>query len=131
MTEKAPKIILVVEGDADIGCFLLHLLEEEADYQVVLVTDGPQALSLAKTLQPSLFMLNYHLPHMNGIQLYDQLRTLEGLKAVPAIMLSASLPYDEVRVRGIVGLDKPIDINDLLDTIERLIAITQNKVSSP
>jgi CheY-like chemotaxis protein len=127
-TQQIPKLILVVEDDADISCFLLHLLEEEAQYQVALATDSLQALKMVETLTPSLLMLNYLLPHMNGIQLYDRLHTIEKFQNVPAIMLSANLPREEVKKRGIIGLDKPIDVDELLDTIEQLISSSEKEV---
>ncbi len=128
MTEKqkTSELILVVEDDADISCFLLHLLEEE--YQVVLATNGIQALNLVQGLTPALFILNYHLPHMTGIELYDRLHALEPLRSVPAMMLSANLPYEEIKQRGIVGLSKPVDIDELMDMIERLISSAKRRV---
>ena len=127
-TPQTSKLIFIVEDDADIGCFLLHLLQDEAQYQVVLATDGLQALKMLETLTPSLLMLNYLLPHMTGIQLYDQLQTLEKLQNVPTIMLSANLPRKEVQKRGITGLDKPIDVDELLNIITQLIANSENVV---
>ncbi len=128
MTEKqkTSELILVVEDDADISCFLLHLLEEE--YQVVLATNGIQALNLVQGLTPALFILNYHLPHMTGIELYDRLHALEPLRSVPAMMLSANLPYEEIKQRGIVGLSKPVDIDELMNMIERLISNAKRRV---
>ena len=35
--------------------------------------------------------------------------------------MSASLPYQEIAQHHIVGMEKPLDLDDLLQTIEQLI----------
>ena len=37
-------------------------------------------------------------------------------------MISASLPHREIAQRHLVGMNKPVDVYDLLQTIENLIA---------
>jgi CheY-like chemotaxis protein len=81
-----------------------------------------QALQVARSIKPDLFILNYHLPEINGIELYDQLHMIKGLKHVPAIMVSVDLPEQEVEQRKIVGLKKPFEMNELLDAIQRALS---------
>src|SRR5436309_6359060 len=96
--------ILVVESDAEIGSLLLEALSQKASYQVVLLTHSLQALKVARSINPDLFILNYHLPQVNGIELYDQLHAIKELNHVPAIMVAVDLPKQEVKQRKIVGL---------------------------
>lgn len=79
---------------------------------------------LAEVLEhtPDLLLLDYHLPGINGIELYDRLHTTKGLEEVPAIMVSARLPRQELASRKIVGMNKPLDLDELLEMIEKLIA---------
>lgn len=76
---------------------------------------------MIKTLTPALFILNYRLPHITGIDLYDRLHAQPDLAHVPAMMVSANLPKDELVQRGIVGLEKPLDINDFVDAVKQLV----------
>ena len=120
--KRKTKTILVVEDDPDIGSLLLELFASETSYHAVLATDGPLAMKIIIEIQPDLFILNYWLPLMNGLELYDQLHALPELHHVPALMLSANLPIKELEQRGIRGLEKPLDMDQLLQTIEKLLA---------
>ena len=116
------KTILVVEDDEDIGSFIVEALLQETSHQALLVPTGSKALETVKTIKPNLFVLDYLLPRMNGIDLYDQLHTTKELEHIPAIMMSANLPASEARKRKITCLKKPFELDELLQTIEKLIA---------
>ncbi len=79
------------------------------------------AFRLVRDSTPALFLFDYHLPSMTGLQLYDQLYALPRFKTIPAILMSASLPRAELKRRGILGLDKPFDLDELLFLIERAV----------
>ena len=114
--------ILVVESDAEIGSLLLKALSQKPSYQVVLLTHSLQALQVVRGIKPDLFILNYHLPQVNGIELYDRLHAIRGLKHVPTIMVAADLPEEEMKQRKIVSLKKPFGMDELLDAIQRVLA---------
>ena len=116
-----PNYILIAEDDEEIGQFLLLMIEQETPYTPLWVITGHDALRVAQEHPPLLFLLNYHLPSMTGLQLYDQLHTISGLETIPAIMVSATLPRAELKQRGIFGLDKPFDLDELLHLIEHAI----------
>lgn len=115
------KTILVVEDDVGIGSFLAQAISQETHHQALLVTDGFQALKTVMDIKPSLFILDYQLPRMNGIELYDKLHAIMGLEAVPAILISARLPKAEIDKRHIVGMNKPLELDEFLHTIEELL----------
>jgi CheY-like chemotaxis protein len=116
------KMILVVEDDAGIGSFLVQAITQETPYLALLVPDGLQALNAVANVKPSLFILDYQLPRMNGIELYDRLHATKEMEHVPAIIISARLPRKEIEARKIVGMNKPLELDDLLKTIEKLLA---------
>jgi CheY-like chemotaxis protein len=59
---------------------------------------------------------------MNGLTLYDCIAAEKQLRNIPVVMISAILPIDEVKQRGIVGFQKPFEIDEFLHTVEKLIA---------
>ena len=69
--------ILIVEDDADIGKFLQQLIEEETPYNSAILANGLQALEKAPQIHPCLLLLDYRLPGINGIELYDRLQQKE------------------------------------------------------
>ena len=113
--------ILLVEDDASIGEVLLHVLKNETSYHAVLATNSVEALQLIHHIKPCLFLLDYHLPGMNGLDLYDCLHAMEGLKTIPALFMSANIPLREAEKRHIPVLHKPFDLDDLVQTIEKLL----------
>src|SRR6266571_7707648 len=92
--------ILIVEDDADIGEFLQQLIEEETPYNTTVISNGLQALEKAPHVHPCLLLLDYRLPGINGIELYDRLQQKQETSGVPAIMMSATLPFTELQRRG-------------------------------
>src|SRR5215467_8943237 len=117
----AVKSILVVEDDSDIGLFLVQAISQETQHQALLVTDGFQALKAITSIKPNLFILDYWLPSMNGIDLYDRLHATNGLEDIPAIMISAQLPRRELIKRNIHSLNKPLELDEFLRLVERLL----------
>ena len=118
------KTVLVVEDDQDIGEVFVQALSQEASYIPVLATDGEEALAFIQDIQPDLVVVDYYLPDMNGIELYDHLHTIKELKDVPAIIVSAVLPERDLKERGLLGLAKPLDLEDLLETTNNLLRST-------
>ena len=120
------KTILVVEDDADLGDLIMQVLDlhseqEKAPYHAILAIDSMQALETVKSIKPDLFLLDYYLPRMNGLELYDRLHASSGLEQVPAIFISANPPRQEIEKRNLVSLKKPFNLKDLLHTIDRLL----------
>jgi DNA-binding NtrC family response regulator len=118
---NSTKTILIVEDDAGVGAFLVQAIVEETPYRPVLAADGLQALKIVHSLKPSLFILDYQLPFLNGIELYDQLHAMKELERTPAIIMSANLPTPEVKKRHLRNLRKPFDLDDLLTTVEKTL----------
>lgn len=118
--------ILLVEDDADIGEFIaqaLQVLNDETPYTVLHVTDGNRALESANSVKPDLFILDYRLPGMNGIELHDRLHALAELENIPTLIISANFPSrDEMQQRQITFLRKPFNLNDLFRLVERLLS---------
>ena len=115
------KTILVVEDDEDIGSMLVDVLSLETSCQILLVTDAFQAMRVMRNLRPCLFITDYRLPQMDGIQLYDHLCATKELAHIPTIIMSAHMPEEEVAKRHLIGLNKPFELDDLLDIVAKLM----------
>src|SRR5712691_6913627 len=96
------KTILLVEDDTIIAELLVQMITQETHYQVFSVPDGLEALDLVRHVKPQLLILDYRLPTIHGIELYDRMRKTEGLEQVPAIMLSVNAPLKEITQRKIM-----------------------------
>jgi CheY-like chemotaxis protein len=119
--ETPIKTILLVEDDSIIAELLIQMIAQETQYQVFSLPDGLEALDLVRNVKPQLLILDYRLPTIHGIELYDRLHNTEGLEQVPTIMLSVNAPLKEINQRQIIYLRKPFDIYKLLETIHKLL----------
>ena len=120
--EAGTQVVLVVEDEEMISDFIVRLLEQETPYKALSVSNAIQALEIVNIIKPDLFMLDYQLPGINGLELFDRLHARKGLEAVPALMFSANaLPQKALRERDITFLMKPFELDDLLQTIETLL----------
>jgi len=121
------KTILVVEDDDELAELIIEVIQQEGVhdkplYESVLATDSMQALEISRIIRPHLFLLDYYLPRMNGLELYDRLHAMEGLEKIPAIFMSANPPQQEIDKRNLISVKKPFNLKDLLHTIERVLA---------
>jgi DNA-binding response OmpR family regulator len=116
------KITLIVEDDTSIGEVLVYAISQSTPYTAMTVPDGFSALEITKGVRPDLFILDYQLPHMTGIELYDRLQCTQDMKGIPTIIMSANLPEAAIKQRNLVGIKKPFELDELLDTIEKMIA---------
>jgi CheY-like chemotaxis protein len=115
------KTILIVEDDPSIGEMFVQTLAEENIYNPVLVESGTQGLEIVQEIIPDLLLLDYHLPSMTGLELYDKIHTMPHLSHVPAILITAGVLQHDIQDRHMVGMSKPVDLNKLLDIVAELL----------
>ena len=124
-----PKLILLVEDDPANAQFFLHILTQEASFRVFWATNGRAAWHFTEHVKPQLLLLEYSLPDMNGIILYDRLHGRKELEAVPALIVGASLKEgeDAIKQRGLLAVEKPFDLDEFLSTLESVFASSSEK----
>jgi DNA-binding response OmpR family regulator len=113
------KRILIVEDDIAIRDTLKVVIEEEMMYQVLLALDAETALDMLQAVAPDLFLLDYRLPGMNGVQLIWHIRAIKTHKQTPIILMSACLFWESVN--GVRFLRKPFDLDVFLQVVEECL----------
>ncbi|MGH2494236.1 MAG: response regulator [Ktedonobacteraceae bacterium] len=117
------KTILIVEDDEDIGYLLVQIIHQQTSHLAIHHINARNALDAIAKLTPHLYILDYSLPDMNGLELHDWLQSIERLKHAPTILMSArNPPLEEIRKRGILLIRKPFAVTRLLENIENLLA---------
>ncbi len=119
---EAAHRILVVDDEAHIRTLLRQELHE-AGYQVIEAADGAEALRQARENDPDLIILDVMMPHISGFDVTSVLKADPLTADIPILILSII----EDRRHGLaLGADayltKPIDLEQLLDTISGLLA---------
>ena len=121
--QPAIKLILVVEDEVNIGILIVQFIQDEMGHYAVHHMTGNHAIEMCRTQTPHLFILDYGLPDMTGLELHDQLHTFDHLSKVPTLMISARKPPQrELQQRNISFVSKPFDLTYLQRTIGRLLA---------
>jgi DNA-binding response OmpR family regulator len=116
------KLILIVEDDIDIGYLLVQIIHQQTPHRAIHHVNAGDAIKATTTLTPHLFILDYSLPDMNGLELHDWLCSIDRLKHIRTILLSArNPPLDEIRRRGIFFIRKPFAVTKLLAYIDKLL----------
>src|SRR6478672_4473544 len=82
--------ILLVEDDPYISSFLVEAIAQETPYRAIVASNSNAALKVVRHFTPCLFILDYGLPGMNGIELYDRLHINLELAAIPAVLITAN-----------------------------------------
>lgn len=121
----AMKVILMVEDDPNLSETLKVIIGMFVSYQVIHAADAFQALNIMQSVQPDLFLFDYRLPGMNGLELYQKLHASKDLTNIPVLFLSAVAPKDLFEKQDLPFMGKPFDMDDLLQKIDRLLTSRQ------
>lgn len=117
----AKKSILIVEDDTDIGEFIVHAFQQETPYHAFLAEDAFKALDVIKESKPGMFLLDYQLPGMDGLELYNLLHTTEGLEDTPVLFMSANFSEKELDRLRLPYIEKPFELDDLLKEVDNIL----------
>lgn len=111
--------ILIVDDEPDAGSMLAKLLSAWG-YQADSTTNGAEALKLAEKQQYGLAIIDYRMPVMNGVELFERLRELRP--ELSAIFLTGyttiDVVYPAIEAGVIRVLSKPPDFQEMLPIIE-------------
>lgn len=119
--------VLIVEDDPDIRDALQQLLELRG-HTVLAASHGREGLALlSQEPRPAVVVLDMTLPVMDGHRLLTARKANDTLRAIPVIILSASLagmsPKDRALYAATYGvaalLGKPAEPRQLVETVER------------
>jgi signal transduction histidine kinase/DNA-binding response OmpR family regulator/putative methionine-R-sulfoxide reductase with GAF domain len=94
----ATRRVLVIEDDARTRKMLRTRLEKQG-WTVIESENGRAALERMAEGLPDLILLDLMMPEMDGFQFVDQVRTREGWRSIPIIVLTAKDLNEEDRRR--------------------------------
>ena len=125
-SKKSEIKVLVVDDEKDIREMLVDFLRDSG-YDVSEADSGSAALKAIDQFKPSLVMLDIILPDVDGVSVYEELRSKKATSNVPVIFFTAlgegipptfarqmeSAPYSLI--------PKPVNTSVLLEEVERLL----------
>lgn len=118
------KRILIVDDEEHIQELISYHLDSKG-YGYLAVGDGSSALEALQEQHFDLVLLDVMLPGMDGTEVIKKIRTIDNLKSIPVIMLTA-LGEESDKVIGLeLGADdyitKPFSTRELLARIKALL----------
>lgn len=126
MTEQAtPRRVVVAEDESLIRMDIVETLRDQGFDVVGQATNGLEAVSLAKELNPDFLVMDIKMPELDGLSAAEQISTLK----IPVVLLTAFSQTELVTRAAEVGamafLVKPFTPSDLLPAIE--IALSRHQ----
>ena len=118
--------ILCIEDHFD-NMMLIRRLFRPDSYNLIEARTGFQGLSIAESQDLDLILLDINLPDIDGYEITRRLRasTKTVLANIPIIVITANaLKGDAQKARDAgcdVYMSKPINIIDLIDTVEAFV----------
>lgn len=124
--------IMVVDDEPGVRALLRDTLSI-AGFDVIEATDGMSALTLMRTNQPELAVIDINMPLMDGFELVERLRSTNNL--IPVLMLTAREDKNDI-ARGLkIGADdyviKPFGIEELVLRIRAILRRSYKSASAP
>ncbi len=122
--------ILVVE-DNELNLKLFCDLLRAHGYEAEPVRDGREAVERTRAFLPDLIVMDIQMPHITGLELIEQLKADETLKAIPIMAVTAyAAKGDEERIRdaGAEGyVSKPISVMRFVEAVGALLAAAKER----
>ena len=120
-----PARILIIEDNPTNMELMLYLLNAFG-YEVITASDGREGIETALAdPQPDLIICDVEMPHLNGYQVAEQLRTKLDLKKIPLVAVTAYAMVgdrEKVLAAGFSGyISKPISPDTFMQQIESFL----------
>ena len=122
-------LLLVVDDNEDFRTFMKISLELQ--YRVLTVSNGKEALEIAKKKMPDLIISDVMMPVMDGNELCRKIKEDKRTAQIPVILLTAK-QATESKVEGLMtGADdyvtKPFNMTILILRIRKLIELSRSR----
>jgi DNA-binding response OmpR family regulator len=120
------KRVVIAEDDPDVAELLRLALTDGLDVEADIVANGALVMDSVTARRPDLLLLDVELPGLNGLDVFDLLRSDPFWQGVPVLFLTA-LPERAETAKASIGvheiLAKPFDIDDLIARAARLLGM--------
>jgi CheY-like chemotaxis protein len=121
--------VLCIEDDSENLALIERVFSHRPKLRLLLAGHGELGLDLARKHQPSLILLDNHLPDMSGEETLRRLGEDGRTRDIPVIVTSGEAAPDVIETMLAGGasayLIKPLNVKQLLDLMDELVAKPQ------
>jgi PAS domain S-box-containing protein len=119
------RVVLHIEDNLSNLTLIERVLAQRPGVEVVAAMHGRLGLELAREHQPTLVLLDLHLPDIGGEQVLQRLRDDPATASIPVVVVSADATPGRVQrlvsAGAVAYLTKPIDVRELLRLVDEAI----------
>jgi putative two-component system response regulator len=121
--------ILVIDDDINMGMMLEEVLKMHDYTTVRYICDSRQAEEVYKQYHPDLILLDIRMPHMDGFQVMQMLKTLQNGSFLPILVLTGETD-ESFCLRALEAgasdfIHKPIKVTEVLARIRNMLKVRQ------
>jgi CheY-like chemotaxis protein len=117
--------VFTIEDNPSISMVIDLALTDEG-HKVIVFNDCYKAYeNLAEGIKPDVILVDLKMPGMNGKELIEKIRANPQYKFIPVTIITGSIPSEEILPpKGSYQsiMQKPFDLQDLIDTVDNLVA---------
>jgi DNA-binding response OmpR family regulator len=118
-------LVLVADDDEDILLLVTTRLKRDG-FEIVQASNGDEALAVAREQRPDLAVLDIGMPGLDGVEVLEQIRADDDLRAMKVLLLTAKAQESDVRRGFDAGADayvkKPFSPADLSARVRELLS---------
>jgi len=118
--------VLYIEDNPANLRLVTQILGRNPQIHLITAHTPEWGLELASARRPELILLDINLPGMDGYQVLSVLQSLDSVKQIPVIAISANATPRDIEQGMAAGFNeyitKPIDILNFLEVVERLLS---------
>jgi CheY-like chemotaxis protein len=131
--EALGRILLVEDDPKDVELTLIALAEYNLANEVVVASDGEQALDYLyyrgnytgrPRQNPAVLLLDLKLPKVDGLEVLRQIKSDEDLRVLPVVVLTSSREEKDLVASYRLGVNayvvKPVDFHEFVNAIKEL-----------
>ena len=116
------KCILIYEDDQEI-LFLCKKILSKSKYRVETLSRCENVISDIDSIKPNLILMDLWIPEIGGEKAITMIKENPATCHIPVLLFSANADIEEIcnKINANGYIEKPFDINTLLQTIEKNI----------
>ena len=122
--DATPNLLIVEDSFLDLNTFIPLFLRR--GFNVLITRSGTEALKIIENNQPDLILLDIILPDISGFDICRQLKAKAETNKIPIVICSirrsAAEQFWGLRIGANAYLTKPVAQQNLVNTIDRLVA---------
>lgn len=121
----SPENLVLIAEDNKLNREMMSLLFEELQVPIHFAVNGVEAVEKALLLNPTLILMDLHMPIMGGLEATQNIRENQETKHIPIIAVSADAFTEQQKAALDLGISeyvtKPVELDTLLPLLKKYL----------